>query len=173
MLTKIKKRDGKLVPFMRDKITWAIFKAASNVGGDDWELASKLCDKVIELAEEEYPDSIAEVEGVQDIVEKVLIKNGHAKTAKAFILYREKRKTIRENNALVDATADMFTQYLDDESWEIKENSNMQKSINGMNNYIREAFTKQYWLNEIYSADIREAHNSGDIHIHDLGFFGA
>ena len=71
MLTKIKKRDGKLVPFMRDKITWAIFKAASNVGGDDWELASKLCDKVIELAEEEYPDSIAEVEGVQDIVEKV------------------------------------------------------------------------------------------------------
>ena len=53
MLTKIKKRDGKLVPFMRDKITWAIFKAASNVGGDDWELASKLCDKVIELAEEE------------------------------------------------------------------------------------------------------------------------
>ena len=173
MLTKIKKRDGKLVPFMRDKITWAIFKAASNVGGDDWELASKLCDKVIELAEEEYPDSIAEVEGVQDIVEKVLIKNGHAKTAKAFILYREKRKTIRENNALVDATADMFTQYLDDESWEIKENSNMQKSINGMNNYIREAFTKQYWLNEVYSADIREAHNSGDIHIHDLGFFGA
>jgi len=112
------------------------------------------------------------LKGIQDIVEKVLIEAGHAKTAKAFILYREKRRSARESNALVGATINMFTEYLDDQDWQINENANTQKSINGLNNYVREAFTKNYWLHEIYSEDIRNAHVSGDLHIHDLGFFG-
>ena len=102
----------------------------------------------------------------------MLIENGHAKTAKAFILYREKRRSAREANALIGATINMFTEYLSDRDWKINENANTQKSINGLNNYVREAFTKNYWLHEIYPEEIRNAHLSGDIHIHDLGFFG-
>lgn len=173
MITKISKRSGTLETFRQDKITWAIFKAATAVGGDDWDRAAALSDQVVEIAARKYSDDIPTVEEIQDIVEKVLIENGHAKTAKAFILYREKRRAARESNALIGATIEMFSNYLGDRDWQIKENSNTQKSINGMNNYIREAFTKQYWLHEIYPDDVRQAHLSGDLHLHDLGFFGA
>ena len=109
---------------------------------------------------------------MQDLVEKVLIENGHAKTSKAYILYRETRRSAREANALIGATIDMFSKYMGDGDWRVKENANAQKSIAGMNNYIRETFTKQYWLHEIYPDKIRDAHLSGDLHLHDLGFFG-
>lgn len=172
MLKQIIKRDRTPVPFKKEKIVLAIFKAATAVGGDDFATSEKLGEEVVRIADQLYPDGVADVEGVQDIVEKVLIEAGHAKTAKAFILYREKRRSARESNALVGATIHMFTEYLDDQDWMINENANTQKSINGLNNYVREAFTKNYWLHEIYSEDIRNAHQSGDIHIHDLGFFG-
>ena len=172
MLKQIIKRDRSYDTFRKEKIVLAIFKAASAVGGNDFATSEKLADEVIRIAEERYPDGIAEVEGIQDIVEKVLIEAGHAKTAKAFILYREKRRSAREANALIGATINMFSEYLDDKDWRINENANTQKSINGLNNYVREAFTKNYWLHEVYPEDIRSAHISGDIHIHDLGFFG-
>ncbi len=172
MITKIRKRDNTVVPFRNEKIAWAIFKAATAAGGDDFDLAQKLCDQVVECANSQIEGDTADVEEVQDIVEKVLIKNGHAKTAKAYILYREKRRGAREANALIGATIDMFSDYLDDKDWQIQENANTQKSINGMNNYVRETFTKQYWLHEVYPQEIRDAHVSGDMHIHDLGFFG-
>ncbi len=172
MLKKIIKRDRTIVPFRREKIVLAIFKAASSVGGSDFNKSESLTDEVCAIADLKYPNGIAEVEGIQDIVEKVLIENGHAKTAKAFILYREKRRASRESNALIGATIDMFTEYLNDRDWQINENANTQKSINGLNNYVREEFTKNYWLHEIYPESIRKAHVEGDIHIHDLGFFG-
>lgn len=172
MLNQIIKRDRTYVAFKKEKIVLAIFKAANAVGGNDFTTAEKLANEVVRIAELTYPNGIAEVEGIQDIVEKVLIENGHAKTAKAFILYREKRRSARESNALIGATINMFTEYLNDMDWRINENANTQKSINGLNNYIREAFTKNYWLHEIYPDDIRNAHLSGEIHIHDLGFFG-
>ncbi len=83
----------------------------------------------------------------------------------------EKRKSARNLNALVGATIDMFSDYLGDKDWHIQENANTQKSVNGLNNYIRESFTKKYWLHEIYPSEVREAHESGECHIHDLGFF--
>lgn len=172
MLKQIIKRDRTTAPFKREKIVLAIFKAANAVGGDDFETSDKLTSDVIAIAEQQYPDGIADVEGIQDIVEKVLIEAGHAKTAKAYILYREKRRSARESNALIGATINMFGKYLNDIDWKINENANTQKSINGLNNYVREAFTKNYWLHEIYTDDIRNSHLSGDIHIHDLGFFG-
>ncbi|MGI6326914.1 MAG: ribonucleoside triphosphate reductase [Saccharofermentanales bacterium] len=172
MINRIRKRDGRIVTFKQEKITWAIFKAATAVGGDNWELAEALTGQIIEMAQTRFPDGLAEVEAIQDIVEKVLIENGHAKTAKAFILYREKRRSAREANALIGATINMFSDYLGDKDWQIQENANTQRSINGMNNYVREAFTKQYWLHEVYPVEVREAHLNGDMHIHDLGFFG-
>lgn len=171
-MDKLRKRNGDIVDFHPEKITWAIFKAANAVGGDDWEKAESLSRQVAALAQEKYGGSVVDVEDIQDLVEKVLIENGHARTAKAYILYREKRRGAREANALIGATIDMFSRYLEDEDWKIKENANTQKSINGMNNYIRETFTKQYWLHEVYPEEVRQAHTSGDLHLHDLGFFG-
>ncbi|MDD3921523.1 MAG: anaerobic ribonucleoside-triphosphate reductase, partial [Eubacteriales bacterium] len=172
MFKQIRKRDGSVVPFQQEKITWAIFKAANAVGGNDWDRAEQLCEEVVRLAQRQFGEQVVDVESIQDTVEKVLIENGHARTAKAYILYREKRRGARESNALIGATIEMFGNYLGDMDWQIKENANAQKSINGMNNYIRETFTKQYWLHEIYPEEIRNAHQSGDIHLHDLGFFG-
>ncbi|MDD2362252.1 MAG: ribonucleoside triphosphate reductase [Oscillospiraceae bacterium] len=171
-LTQIIKRDRSYVPFKKEKIVLAIFKAAGAVGGNDFSTSERLADEVVRIAEQQFPNGIADVESIQDIVEKVLIEEGHAKTAKAFILYREKRRSARESNALIGATINMFTEYLNDRDWQINENANTQKSINGLNNYIREAFTKNYWLHEIYPNEVRDAHTSGEIHIHDLGFFG-
>ncbi len=173
MVTKIRKRSGEIVDFYQEKITRAIFKAAHACGGEDYSKAEKLSDEVMKIVEAKYGDTVPDVEDIQDIVEKVLIENGHAKTAKAYILYREKRKGARETNALIGGTIDMFSKYLGDKDWRIKENSNMQKSINGLNNYVREAFTRMYWLNEVYPENIRKAHESGEMHLHDLGFFGA
>lgn len=172
MLNLIIKRDRTYVPFEKEKIALAIFKAANAVGGDDYQTSERLANEVVAMAEERYPDGIADVEGIQDIVEKVLIERGHAKTAKAYILYREKRRSARESNALIGATINMFSEYLNDQDWRINENANTQKSINGLNNYVREVFTKNYWLHEIYPEEIRSAHMSGEMHIHDLGFFG-
>ena len=172
MLTTIRKRDGRQEAFHKEKITWAIFKAATACGGHDFDRAAKLADQVVEIAQLKYKDRVPEVENIQDIVEKVLIENGHAQTAKAYILYREKRRGAREINALIGATIEMFGDYLGDRDWHINENANTQKSVNGLNNYVRETFTKQYWLHEIYPAEVRQAHENGEIHLHDLGFFG-
>lgn len=172
MITKISKRDGRYERYQPKKITWAIFSAATACGGKDFAKAEELCRQVDKILQRLYSDSIPGVEEIQDIVEKVLIENGHAKTAKAYILYREKRKSARDLNALVGATIDLFSNYLGDRDWHIKENANTQKSINGLNNYVRETFTKKYWLHEIYPIEVREAHENGDCHIHDLGFFG-
>jgi ribonucleoside-triphosphate reductase (formate) len=172
MVTQIRKRDGHKEAFHKEKITWAIFKAATACGGKDFEKAERLCNQVVEAVEKKFAGQIPDVESVQDLVEKVLIENGHAQTAKAYILYREKRKGAREINALIGATIDMFSGYLGDNDWQIQENANTQKSVNGLNNYIRESFTKKYWLHEVYPSDVREAHESGACHIHDLGFFG-
>lgn len=172
MIKQVCKRNNEVVPFEQEKIAWALYKAAEAVGGDDFELAFNLSSKVAEYLGARTDDETAFVEDIQDAAEKILIEEGHAKTAKAFILYREKRRSAREGNALIGATIDLFTDYLDDKDWQIQENANTQKSINGMNNYIREAFTKNYWLHEVYPDDIRDAHIKGDIHVHDLGFFG-
>lgn len=167
------KRNGETQEFQVEKIANAIFKAAQAVGGENKEISMDLAKQVEKIVDEKFKDNIATVEEIQNIVEKVLIENRHAKTAKAYILYREKRTGARQTNALIGATIDLFNNYLNDSDWLIKENANMQRSVAGLNNYVREAFTKYFWLNEIYPAEVREAHQNCEIHIHDMGFFGA
>ncbi|MEO0092239.1 MAG: anaerobic ribonucleoside-triphosphate reductase [candidate division WOR-3 bacterium] len=101
----VAKRDGKIHEFNKEKITNAIFKAARSVGGEDRKLASELADKVILYLYNKYKDvkKIPAVEEIQDAIEKVLIEEGHAQTAKAFILYREKRSQLRKKRALEKA----------------------------------------------------------------------
>jgi ribonucleoside-triphosphate reductase len=161
MIEQIRKRDGRLEKFQPEKITWAIFKAAQACGGSDFALASHLTDLVIADVAINGKSQLAEVEFIQDTIERVLIKRGHDRTAKAFILYREKRKGAREMNALIGATIDMFSGYLNDQDWRVKENANAQKSVQGLNNYVREFFTQNYWLHEVYPAEVREAYETG------------
>lgn len=172
MINEIIKRDGRCEAFNPDKITHAIFKAAVACGGKDFQLADELGRRVVAILEDRYVNKTPDIESVQDVVEKILIESGHARTAKAYILYRQKRKSAREIDALIGATIDMFSDYLGDKDWQVKENANTQKSINGLNNYVREVFTKKYWLYEVYPEEVRRAHENGDCHIHDLGFFG-
>ena len=95
-MKQVKKRDGRIVSFEQDKITEAIFKAAKAVGGEDRYLAEDLAESVTFYLRKQFISQIPTVEEIQDIVERVLIKTGHAKTAKAYILYREKRARIRK-----------------------------------------------------------------------------
>ena len=97
MITKIIKRDGRSVDFDMEKITQAIFKAAQAIGGTDYESAKKLAESVCEYLEENC-NTTPSVEQVQDTVEKILIENGHARTAKEFILYRAERTRVRDMN---------------------------------------------------------------------------
>jgi len=173
MTRLVLKRDGTYQEFNKKKIADAIFKAAVACNGSNYDTACKLADQVEEALLKKLADRTPTVEQIQDMVEYVLIENRHSQTAKAYILYREKRKSARENNALIGATIDLFGRYIQDTDWRTKENSNMQRSVAGLNNYVREEFTKNYWLNEVYPVEVREAHLSGDIHVHDLGFFGA
>ena len=173
MVKQIKKRDGRIENFDRNKIVNAIFKSAVACGGDDRNMAESLAEMVEKEINKIYTKEIPTVEQIQDIVEKTLVENKHFQTAKAYILYREKRSNERKINALTGETIDLFSKYLEGSDWSVKENANIQRSVAGLNNYVREAFTKNYWLNQIYPKEIKEAHESGSFHIHDLGFFGA
>lgn len=95
-ITQICKRDGTPAPFDQEKITRAIYKAAAEIGEHDLELSQKLSDKVVDILENHFPKDMPTVEEIQDIVERVLIEEGHARTAKAYILYRQKRRELRE-----------------------------------------------------------------------------
>lgn len=169
---KIRKRDGRVVPFDAGKITEAIWGAAQSVGGKDRSIAEKLSADIAKVIERKYEgDGIPGVEHVQDIVEKSLIEAGHAKTAKAYILYREQRKNIREVSKLLrDIT--IVDDYIEELDWRVKENSNMTYSLQGLNVHITSKVISNYWLNSVYPKEIRDAHVKGEFHIHDLGTLG-
>ena len=169
----VRKRDGKLEPFDQERITTAVLKAAKAVGGKDREQAKRVSDQVLaELKNRFGEDGCPTVEEIQDIVEKMLIENGHAQTAKAYILYRKQHQDMRELAALL-SSADLVDQYLEVEDWRVKENSNMSYSLQGLNNYLSSTVIAKYWISRIYPESIAEAHFSGDIHIHDLGVLGS
>ena len=168
----VRKRDGKLEPFDQERITVAIWKGAKAVGGKDREQARRISDQVVaELQSRFGEDGCPTVEEIQDLVEKMLIENGHAQTAKAYILYRKQHSDMRELAALL-SSADLVDQYLEVEDWRVKENSNMSYSLQGLNNYLSSTVIAKYWISRIYPTKIAESHFSGDIHIHDLGVLG-
>ena len=99
-LTNVVKRNGAVVPFNRDRITNAIYRAAVSVGGRDRATAEKLTDQVIDIMRRNCAETqLPTVEEIQDVVESVLIKNGHVRTAKAYILYRQERALRRQRRS--------------------------------------------------------------------------
>ncbi|MDI3534352.1 MAG: hypothetical protein PWQ82_717 [Thermosediminibacterales bacterium] len=166
MFKTIKKRDGRITEFDAEKITNAIAKAGAATGEFDCHIAKRLTIKVLNLAEKYFGQQIPTVEEIQDIVEEVLLSSPYRRTAKAYIIYREQHAKIREITA--KAGIDLIDQYLKQLDWQVNENSNMNFSLQGLNNYISSETSKIYWLNKIYPPEIRQAHVNGDLHIHDL-----
>lgn len=166
MFQEIKKRDGRIVQFDSQKIELAITKAGQATGEFDQKIAHKLTLKVLSLAQNLIKTKIPKVEEIQDIVEEVLLSSTYKNTAKSYIIYRDQHAKIREISN--SASIDLVDQYLDKLDWQVKENSNMTFSLQGLNNYISSEISKTYWLNKIYPNEIKEAYLNGDFHIHDL-----
>ena len=170
MITKIRKRDGREVPFNIEKITNAIFKAAVAAGGSDYHTAESLAEQVAETLEH-GKEKVPSVEEIQDTVEKTLIESGHARTAKKFILYRAERTRIREKNTQLMKTYEGLT-FQDSRNNNLKrENAN----INGdtaMGTMLRYGSEGAKRFNSLYvlKPEHSKAHNNGDIHIHDMDF---
>ncbi|EGO63215.1 anaerobic ribonucleoside triphosphate reductase [Acetonema longum DSM 6540] len=166
MFMKIKKRDGREAPFDEAKITEAIFKAARAVGGADKQMAMELTIEVLRQLKQRYNGNMFSVEDVQDTVETVLIERGHAKTAKAYILYRDQRTRMREaKSGLMDAVAEILVETN-------RENANVSNSPSAKMLQIASAASKAYYLNRLIPEHIAMAHKRGDLHIHDLDFYG-
>lgn len=170
-LKQIKKRSGKLVKFDAKKIEVAITKAGKATKEFDQSEAAKLTELVLLKLKKLPTKTIITIEEVQDAVENTLLDAGYRQTAKAYIIYREQHRQIREI-ASIDQI-DLVDSYLKNLDWKIKENSNMAYSLQGLNHFISSAVSKNYWLNKIYSKTIRQAHENGDLHIHDLDLLGA
>jgi len=166
MFAKIKKRDGRVVVFDPQKIKSAVAKAGKATGEFDEEQAGSLTAQVINLALKSGLGSVPDVEGIQDVVENVLMGSIFHKTAKAYILYREQHSRIRAITG--GSNVDLVDRYLCRLDWKTKENSNMSYSLQGLNNYLTSHVSSTYWLNKIYPPEIRQAHKAGDFHIHDL-----
>jgi len=171
VLTKIRKRDGREVPFNIEKIANAIFKAAMAAGGNDYNMALRLAEQVTKVLEKKYVDTIPGVEDIQDVVEKVLIENGHARTAKEYILYRAERTRVREMNTRLMKVLEDLT-FKDAADADIKrENANIDgdTAMGTMLRYGSES-AKQFYDLFILKPSHSKAHKDGDIHIHDLDF---
>jgi ribonucleoside-triphosphate reductase len=166
----IRKRDGRIADFDQVKITGAIFKAFKANNNYDREKADVISEQVASIINVVYKDGkIPSVENVQDLVETTLINNGLTNIAKSYILYRDQHDKMRDVKNLLKDSTTLIDDYIRKIDWRIKENSNMSYSLQGLNNHVSSIITSTYWLNKIYTPEIRQSHNDGSIHLHDLG----
>ncbi|MTI95944.1 MAG: ribonucleoside triphosphate reductase [Firmicutes bacterium] len=175
MFVKIKKRDGSIVEFEQPKITRAIRAAlTANYPERSREelikLAEVISDRVLyRLGQIKLANGYPTVEEVQDTVEETLMEVGERQTARRYIRYRLQHEYMREyKQTYVDAQK-LVTEYVTKEDWKVTENSNMDFSLQGLNNHVISEVTKGFWLNQIYPPEIKECHQNGDFHIHDMG----
>jgi ribonucleoside-triphosphate reductase len=165
----IEKRNGKKVAFEPGKIEEAVFKALKATGKEDKKIAREIADKVINGLKRKFGYDAPNVEQVQDTVEAELIAAGLAETAKAYILYRNKRSELRDAQAFLSKVDHIIGGYVNQSDWRVAENSNTSYSLSGLQAHISGAVIAEYTLKYIYPKEIAEAHRRGDFHIHDLG----
>ncbi len=170
-VAQVRKRDGRIVPFDRERITNAIFEAAQAVGQEGGRrVAERITDAVVVPLERDFfgQGRVPSVEEIQDLVEAALIENGYARMAKAYILYREQRARVRETEKLLLDGLKLMDDYLECSDWRVNENANMNYSLQGLNFHVASSISAKYWLHKIYPPEAREAHVEGDFHIHDI-----
>ncbi|NTW94966.1 MAG: ribonucleoside triphosphate reductase [Chlorobiaceae bacterium] len=163
------KRDGRKEPFDAEKIVYAVFRALRAVGKADRTKAAGIAGDAIRQLESEMGDRIPSVEEMQDTVEKTLFLHREFDAAKAYIIYRHQHQYMRDAREIF-TNIDLVDSYLDLEDWRVRESANSSWSLQGLNQHISTIVSAQYWLNRIYPPEISEAHTSGVMHIHDLGF---
>lgn len=176
MIDKVKKRDGRIINFNSEKITRAIFLAASEVASKenktaDYNTASQLTDQVEKHLNQKYAGTIPTVENIQDSVIKILIESGHAKTSETYILYRAERSRIRDSKSRLMKTIEDIT-FLDADKSDIKrENANIDGNT-AMGSMLQygSAVSKEFCKNFVIKSNHSGAHENGDIHIHDMDF---
>jgi ribonucleoside-triphosphate reductase len=161
----VQKRNGLIVPFDQEKITFAVFKALRASGMPNRDVAEKITENVvIKLKSETH-----KVEEIQDLVEFELFEQKLYKAAKAYIIYRKQHEGMRDVKELF-SNIDIIEDYINNNDWRIKESANSSYSLQGMHQHISTIISSQYWLNKIYPTEIANAHKQGKLHIHDLGF---
>lgn len=171
VIYKVRKRNGAIVTFDRTKIELSIQKAIGAVGGEDFSHIPLLTDEVVRHAREKTGMNLPSVEDIQDSIEEILIKHGHDKVAKVFILYREKRSTSRADRSVVVEVGKTMDEYLNKSDWRVNANANSGYSLGGLLLNTSGKITANYWLSHIYPAEIGNAHRNADYHIHDLDMF--
>ena len=168
-MIQVVKRDGSLVDFDINKITNVIKKAFHSIPLEtDDNIVDFLALKVTADFQDKVEDSMIQVEQIQDSVEKVLSQAGYSQVAKAYILYRKQRENIRSLKNATEEYKSIVDSYLHDASWRSTENSMDNYSVGGLMFSNSGAITTNYWLNDIYDAEIAKAHIQGDFRIHDL-----
>jgi len=170
IFASIIKRDGAREAFDATRIERAILAAGRATREFSENEARLLSRRVLAIAAA-TTEMEPTVEGIQDVVEEVLIASPYRRAARAYIIYREQHRILREIQlagqlALVDS-------YLDKSDWQVAENANMAFSLQGLNNHISSEVTRKYWLERLYSPEVRTAHESGDFHIHDLNLLAS
>ncbi len=170
-ITRIRERDGRIVPFDEDRITKIIWNAARMVGGRDYERAKWLTKEVVKMLNEfqdKEPNKIFTIDFVEDVIEKVLVENGHYKTAKALILLRERQKKLRDIRQMFFDVDRIINGYIAQHDWRVQENANIGYSFSGL--YMHCAGNVIIWhvLNNVYPKEISLAHIEGDFHLHNL-----
>ena len=168
----VEKRDGRIVPFDLTRIVNAIFKAADATNEFGYDTAQVIAEEVMRSLQPQADNSAVHVEVIQNAIEQALMRKGFYQTAKAFILYREKRRQAREYSKLLDVT-DLLGKYIGEETWEVHENANIGYSIQGLKAYITGKAEETYWLEKIYPEPIAKMHREGMVHIHNLSFLGS
>ena len=176
VIQQIVKRDGQIEQYDRWKIASAISRAIIAVSGnEDKELTEKLTsrteDKLKEFKLTRHPNSIPAIEEVQDIVETVLIEENRPAIAKAYIIYRVKHEAMRDAKKLMLDINNTMDGYLSQSDWRVNENANVNFSLGGLILHNSGTITANYWLKNIYSEDVANAHKNADFHIHDLSMF--
>lgn len=167
-IQEVVKRDGQRVPFDLSRIEAAIAKAGKATGEFDAEGAARITTQVLKVIEHRRWSDSPTVEQVQDIVEQCLIAANHFATARAYIVYREQRKRVRdEQRVFIDAIGSV-NEYLQEADWRVHANANQGYSLGGLILNVAGKVTANYWLSEVYPAEIGQAHRRGDLHIHDL-----
>ena len=163
--SNIIKRDGSREPFDPGRIAKAIAQAGKATGEFEADEADKLARRVLVIATATFGNEPS-VEAIQDLVEEVLIASPYRQSARAYILYREQHRVLREMQRIPQTR--LVDSYLSKSDWQVSENANMAFSLQGLNNYISSEITRKYWLERLYPQAIRSAHETGDMHIHDL-----
>ncbi len=136
-IDRVVKRDGRVVPFNQEKITRAVMKAFAETEEGKLADAKGVSDKVVRLLNRNYKRGyVPEIEEIQDLVERVLMILDFEETAKAYILYREQHRKIRESEEVLKEAVDLVDKYVKEIDWMVKENANMSYSLQGLNNYI-------------------------------------